>query len=94
MQMSEKTIKFLTVLAVVVVFVLALVMITLISQKIQLNAKEKQLEEQLNQLQQLKEELGEEVDGEYRMTQEKIEEYLRENMGMIDANDTIWKPAE
>ncbi len=48
----------------------------------------------MNQLQQLKEELGEEVDGEYRMTQEKIEEYLRENMGMIDANDTIWKPAE
>ena len=92
--MSEKTIKFLTVLAVVLVFLLALVMITLISQKVQLNAKEKQLEEQLNQLQQLKEELGEEVDGEYRMTQEKIEEYLRENMGMIDANDTIWKPAE
>ena len=94
MQMSEKTLKFITVLAVVLVFVLVLVMITLISQKVQLNLKEKQLQEELQQLQDLKEEIGEEVDGSYRLTQEKIEEYLRENKNMIDASDTVWKPAE
>ena len=69
-------------------------MITLISQKVQLNLKEKQLQEQLDELKELKEEIGEEVDGEYRLILEKIEEYLRENENMIDANDTVWKPAE
>ena len=95
MQLTDGKLKFLTVLGVVLLFVLLLVMITLIAQSVQLKAKEKNLQEQLSQLEKIRDELGEKTsDGSYRMTMEKIEEYLRETEGMIDVDDTVWKPAE
>lgn len=82
-------------LGVVLLFVLLLVLITLIAQSVQLKSKEKNLQEQLSQLENIRDELGEKTsDSSYRMTMEKIEEYLRENEGMIDVDDTVWKPAE
>ena len=95
MQLTDGKLKFLTVLGVVLLFVLLLVLITLIAQSVQLKSKEKNLQEQLSQLENIRDELGEKTsDGSYRMTMEKIEEYLRENEGMIDVDDIVWKPAE
>ena len=95
MQLTDGKLKFLTVLGVVLLFVLLLVLITLIAQSVQLKSKEKNLQEQLSQLENIRDELGEKTsDGSCRMTMEKIEEYLCENEGMIDVDDTVWKPAE
>ncbi len=95
MQLTERKLKLLTVFGVVVLFVLLLVMITLITQSVQLKNKEKYLQEQLAELEKIRDDIGEKTsDGNYRMTMEKIEEYLRETEGMIDVDDVVWKPAE
>ena len=40
-------------------------------------------------------ELGDEdPNGEYRMVQEQIEKYLREQKGLMDAGKTVWKPSD
>ncbi len=95
MRTDTKKAKFLVVSAVALVFILVLILITLIAQKIQLNIKQKNLQERLDKLQQLKEDLGEEtLDGNYRLIKEEIEKYLREQKGMIDAGDTVWKSGD
>lgn len=54
--------------------------------------KEKRLVEQQDALQQMIENGLE--DYEYRQSLEYIEKYAREELGMIDAGDTIWKQAD
>ena len=84
---NTKKIQLVTVIAVVVLFILILVLVTLVSQKVQMNAKRKKLTEQQDALH------GRE-DYEYRQSLEYIEKYAREELGMIDAGDTIWKQAD
>ena len=88
---NTKKIQLVTVIAVVVLFILILVLVTLVSQKVQMNAKKKRLVEQ-DALQQMIENGLE--DYEYRQSLEYIEKYAREELGMIDAGDTIWKQAD
>lgn len=60
-----------TVIAVVVLFILILVLVTLVSQKVQMNAKRKKLTEQQDALQEMIENGRE--DYEYRQSLEYIE---------------------
>ena len=89
---NTKKIQLVTVIAVVVLSILILVLVTLVSQKVQMNAKKKRLVEQQDALQQMIENGLE--DYEYRQSLEYIEKYAREELGMIDAGDTIWKQAD
>lgn len=89
---KHEKIQLVTVIAVVVLFILILVLVTLVSQKVQMNAKKKRLVEQQDALQQMIENGLE--DYEYRQSLEYIEKYAREELGMIDAGDTIWKQAD
>ena len=57
-----------------------------------MNAKRKKLTEQQDALQEMIENGRE--DYEYRQSLEYIEKYAREELGMIDAGDTIWKQAD
>ena len=88
-QKFKKNVQIITVAAVVVIFILALVAITLIVQKVQLDSIKAELQAQEAALDRKIENLNDEMD--YRQTVEYIEKYAREKLGLIKAHETLWQ---
>lgn len=86
---ADRKIKYLTVLAVTVLFVLILVLVTVLIQKAQLENKRAALMEQIAYYRQLQESQRDEL--AKRETYEWLEQQARE-LGLIGADETLFSP--
>ncbi len=84
---NKRNVKFLTVLAVTVLFVLIIVLVTVLVQKSQLEFQKRQLQEQIAYYQQLKTEKENEL--ELRNTYEWLEQRARE-LGLLGADESLF----
>lgn len=86
---ADRKIKYLTVLAVTVLFVLILVLVTVLIQKSQLESRREALMEQIEYYRQLQETQRDEL--AKRETYEWLEQQARE-LGLIDGDETLFSP--
>ena len=85
---SERNVKFLTILAVIVLFVLVLTLVTMLVQKGQLERRRTELQAQIEYYRQLKVDKEDEL--ELRQTYEWLEQQARE-LGMISQDETLFQ---
>lgn len=85
---SERNVKFLTILAVIVLFVLVLTLVTMLVQKGQLERRRAELQAQIEYYRQLKVDKEDEL--ALRQTYEWLEQQARE-LGMISQDETLFQ---
>ena len=85
---SERNVKFLTILAVIVLFVLVLTLVTMLVQKGQLERRRTELQAQIEYYRQLKVDKEDEL--ARRQTYEWLEQQARE-LGMISQDETLFQ---
>ena len=85
---SERNVKFLTILAVIVLFVLVLTLVTMLVQKGQLERRRTELQAQIDYYRQLKVDKEDEL--ALRQTYEWLEQQARE-LGMISQDETLFQ---
>ncbi len=85
---SERNVKFLTILAVIVLFVLVLTLVTMLVQKGQLERRRTELQAQIEYYRQLKVDKEDEL--ALRQTYEWLEQQARE-LGMISQDETLFQ---
>lgn len=85
---SERNVKFLTILAVIVLFVLVLTLVTMLIQKGQLERRRTELQAQIEYYRQLKVDKEDEL--ALRQTYEWLEQQARE-LGMISQDETLFQ---
>lgn len=84
-----RKIQIMTAVAVLILIILVCVLIAMLVQDAQYKSLKAQLEEKLEYLKTLENGINDEI--EYRKTLEWVEKAARE-LGMIDANETFYKP--
>ena len=85
---SERNVNFLTILAVIVLFVLVLTLVTMLVQKGQLERRRTELQAQIEYYRQLKVDKEDEL--ALRQTYEWLEQQARE-LGMISQDETLFQ---
>ena len=85
---SERNVKFLTILAAIVLFVLVLALVTMLVQKGQLERRRTELQAQIEYYRQLKVDKEDEL--ALRQTYEWLEQQARE-LGMISQDETLFQ---